>query len=101
MSCRPGWICWCSTVRSIKGTKRAVKFLQQAANVTADGVIGRLDPARAWRRAPVASLCRDFCARRGVAYAKLSIFRFYGYGWFRRLFDAHHEATLLLDRGEP
>jgi lysozyme family protein len=68
-----------------QGVGTAVKLLQRAVGVPADGVIGPAtmkavaeDPRRAWTR---------FMAKRARRYAENPQFGVYGDGWLNRLFD--------------
>jgi len=78
-----------------QGPLRARTLLQEAAGVTADGVIG---PAtlHAVRAADAADLLRELMARRALHYAALPHLAVFGRGWFRRLFDIYARALALI-----
>lgn len=75
-----------------QGPAVAIKTLQQALGVVADGIIGpaTMDAARSSDRRAV---LRTFLAYRAVRYAGLSTFPRFGVGWMQRLF-AVQEASL-------
>lgn len=80
-----------------QGVSRATRFLQQAARVRVDGVIGPVTLRSIHAREPGA-LLDEFCARRMNHYGRLSrLFRTFGLGWSRRLIDIHHKAIRQLD----
>ncbi len=80
-----------------QGVARAIRLLQQAAKVKADGVIGPITLA-AIRNAPSRDLINEFMARRMNAYGRLQqLFRTFGLGWSRRLIAIHAESLSLLD----
>jgi len=66
------------------GIENAVRWLQRAAGVADDGVIGPVTLA-AVERAQVADLVLLFNAERLEFYAKLGTFDNYGRGWTRRV----------------
>ena len=82
-----------------QGPGRAARLLQRAAGVGVDGAIGPITLG-AVRAAAPAELLRDFMARRALHYSSLSQIAVYGFGWFRRLFDCHGAAVLVLAEGE-
>lgn len=78
-----------------QGVGRAVRFLQQAANVTADGKIGPQTLA-AVKLAPAEALLAEFMARRMLSYGLLQkLFKTFGLGWSRRLMATHIAAHAL------
>jgi len=84
-----------------QGVGRAVRLLQQAAHVRADGVIGPITLA-AVSKTPGEKLLTEFMARRMNAYGRLQrLFRTFGLGWSRRLMATHREALSLLDSSKP
>ena len=72
----------------------AVKLLQQALAVTADGVVGPQTIAAAARRES-AQVLQSFLARRAVRYAGLSAFETYGLIWMGRLFRLFSRCLTL------
>lgn len=66
------------------GVSRAVRLLQEALGVTADGRIGPATLGAA-RAADTKSLVTEIAARRMVLYGNLAHFRTFGLGWSRRL----------------
>lgn len=66
------------------GVGNAVRWLQRAAGVADDGVIGPMSLA-AVRRCDAADLVLKFNAERLEFYAKLSTFDAFGRGWTRRM----------------
>lgn len=66
------------------GTGNAVRWLQRAAGVADDGVIGPQTVA-AVKRADPADLVSAFNAERLEFYAKLTTFDAFGRGWVRRV----------------
>lgn len=74
------------------GIGRSAKWLQQAAGVKADGIIGAQTIA-AIKAAPRVSLLNEFNARRAWHYMLLdSLDDTFGLGWARRLMDTHTAA---------
>ena len=74
-----------------QGVAPAIRMLQQAVGVEADGVIGPRTLA-AVGRFPQSEVCSLFLALRGVRYAGTHGFKHYGLGWFKRLFLALWDA---------
>lgn len=66
------------------GRGNAYRFLQRAANVADDGVIGPVTLA-AVRRLPLSLLVARFLAERLRFYTNLSMFETFGRGWTRRV----------------
>jgi lysozyme family protein len=84
-----------------QGTGRAARFLQQAANVAADGKIGPVTLA-AVSRLPAEALLAEFMARRMLGYGQLrTLFKTFGLGWSRRLMATHIAAHAFLRATPP
>ena len=78
-----------------QGIGRASRFLQQAAQVTADGKIGPKTLA-AVAASPPEALLVEFMARRMNSYGLLQkLFKVFGLGWSRRLMATHTMALAL------
>ena len=78
-----------------QGIGRATRFLQQAAQVTADGKIGPKTLAAIAAAKPDALLA-EFMARRMNSYGLLrKLFEVFGLGWSRRLMATHAIALSL------
>ena len=77
-----------------QGPGRAVRLLQEAAGVTADGKIGPKTLA-AIREASPLTLIREYALRRALAYVATGRMAIFGKGWFRRLFGAVVEAVRM------
>ena len=73
------------------GVARAARFLQRAAKVDQDGVIGP-GTLKAVQEASAASLIRDFCAQRELHYKSLQTFPTFGKGWMARLDRVEDES---------
>lgn len=80
-----------------QGPARARKWLQEAAGVTADGVIGAATLA-AVRKAQQFTLIREFATMRALGYVATGNMKPFGKGWMRRLMAAVQEATRLAGR---
>jgi lysozyme family protein len=81
-----------------QGVGRATRFLQQAAQVTADGKIGPKTLA-AVEAAKPDTLLIEFMARRMNSYGLLQkLFKVFGLGWSRRLMATHSIALALQAR---
>ena len=80
-----------------QGPARAVKFLQKAVGVRADGIIGAKTMAAIQSR-PTADILTEFMARRAVHYSSLVIVMTFGLGWFRRMFDCHRASLAMIAR---
>lgn len=81
-----------------QGARRAAEFLQQAAGVRVDGVLGprTMEAAqRVWTADPAKTL-RELAARRMAHYATRPHWHRFGLGWTRRLFDALQTASALV-----
>lgn len=70
------------------GPHRATLFLQQAANVADDGIIGP-QTLGAVNAAETENLVEEYAARRMHFYGRLSTFSVFGLGWSRRLMSAY------------
>ncbi|WP_309629611.1 glycosyl hydrolase 108 family protein [Brevundimonas sp.] len=75
------------------GTKRAIRYLQRAAGVTEDGVIGRKTEAAVAAMRPDRLVDR-LSEIREEFYRSLSTFDTFGKGWLRRLAEVEHLATV-------
>lgn len=73
------------------GPDRAVRTLQAALGVAADGEVGPVTLA-ALRAADLARLTKDFCDRRLAFLNGLSTFAVFGRGWTRRVGDIRAAA---------
>lgn len=67
-----------------QGKKAAVRMLQEALKITADGVIGKQTIKAAVAASD--SVCADYLAIRAVRYAGTYQFQRFGRGWMKRLF---------------
>lgn len=74
-----------------QGPGRAIRFLQEAVGVRADGVIGPVTLKAARDSEPGAAEC-EYAARRMVHYGSLSTFSRFGLGWSRRMMDTLRAA---------
>jgi len=79
------------------GPSQAVKFLQRALNVNADGVIGSLTIAAAEQRDP-AELIEQFCEERLHFMQSLSTWATFGKGWQRRVDEVKDLASRMVSR---
>lgn len=80
-----------------QGVGRATRFLQTAARVGTDGVIGPLT-VKAVNSARQEALLCEFMALRMRSYGMLrSLFRTFGLGWSRRLMATYVEAIALMN----
>lgn len=77
-----------------QGPKRAIRFMQTALGVEADGIIGPRT-LNAASMVDVAGFAAKLGAERALHYASLSTFDTFGKGWMRRLFD----TTIKVFRG--
>lgn len=78
------------------GTGRAIRWLQQVAQVSQDGVIGprtlgAIDHAAA-RPGGITDLCAEFLAQRLLFMTSLPTWQTFGLGWARRLCRLPYEA---------
>lgn len=75
------------------GRDRAIRWLQDAAGCTADGVLGSGTLATINAK-PGAALCAEFLSRRLLWMTDLPTWRTFGLGWARRLcFLPYHSLT--------
>jgi lysozyme family protein len=75
------------------GIGQAIRFLQRAAGVVDDGVVGVMTVA-AIRSKNAAAICAKFNAERLEFYTRLSTWSVYGAGWARRVANnLRYEAT--------
>jgi len=80
-----------------QGLGRAKRFLQQAAEVAADGKLGPVTLA-AVAKAEAEPLLIEFMARRMESYGGLArLFPTFGLGWSRRLMAAHAAALEMVE----
>lgn len=79
-----------------QGVSRAIKFLQKAAGVTTDGVIGPVTLG-AVAKSGAEKILNEFMARRMRHYGSLKrLFQTFGLGWARRLMATHAHALSFL-----
>ena len=78
------------------GAGRAISFLQRAARVFEDGVLGP-ETLRAVGGMAPRDLLLEYLVRRALHYAQLPdlVLRF-GLGWYRRLLSLHQACLVLL-----
>jgi lysozyme family protein len=76
------------------GTSQAVKILQRALNVNADGIIGVQTIAAAQQR-EVSELIEQFCEERLHFLQSLSTWSTFGTGWQRRVEEVKQSALQL------
>lgn len=80
-----------------QGVGRAARFLQLAANVNIDGIIGPVT-INAVNAAEQDALLGEFMAQRMRSYGLLrKLFRTFGLGWSRRLMATHATALQIMD----
>ncbi len=83
-----------------QGVGTAVRCLQRAVGVKADGLLGpaTMEAAeRTWKRAPDL-LLRDVCFERLMHYTSLELWKKYRRNWGKRLADVLVHATKMLAR---
>ena len=73
------------------GVSRAARFLQRAAKVDQDGIIGP-GTLKAVQETSPAALIRDFCSQRELHYKSLQTFPTFGKGWMARLDRVEDES---------
>ncbi|QIB35107.1 glycoside hydrolase family 108 protein [Ancylobacter pratisalsi] len=81
------------------GVGQAVKWLQRALGVAADGQIGEVTLA-ALNGRPVVPLIEGVCDRRLAMLKWLTTFRTFGAGWLRRVGEVR-EVAIRMARGGP
>lgn len=74
-----------------QGPSAAVKCLQRALKVEADGVLGAVTMG-AVQKASIRQLIPELIAQRAVLYATNPNVKTFGLGWFRRLSQCHSAA---------
>jgi lysozyme family protein len=81
------------------GTSRAVRWLQQAAGVAQDGVIGPKTLEAIGKIADesdgIAALCTELLAQRLAFMTSLATWKTFGLGWARRLCRLPYEAFAI------
>jgi lysozyme family protein len=77
------------------GVKRAIVWLQIAAGVEADGVIGAATIAAATSPETIVQVCSEFLAQRMFFMATLGTWRTFGLGWSRRLASLPFKAVSM------
>ncbi len=77
------------------GRERAVRLLQQALDVTVDGVLGPKTISAA-ALAALPWMVTDYLARRAFVYGSLVTFQTFGLGWMRRTLQIHEAALALV-----
>ena len=82
------------------GVSRAVRFLQAAVGATVDGVIGANTIARATRALDQSKAVTSFCITRALFYTDIGTFQRYKNGWFRRVFETHATALIIVGETE-
>jgi lysozyme family protein len=70
-----------------QGVGTAIRMLQRALRVTADGIVGPETLLAAQRTKPTNGVITEFLAQRAIAYAKGQ--PAFHHTWYRRLFDLH------------
>jgi lysozyme family protein len=78
------------------GVGRATEWLQVAARVAVDGVIGDVTVGAANQN--VVATCAEFMARRMLFMASLSTWKNFGLGWARRLCMLPYQAATMAGR---
>lgn len=77
------------------GPRRAIKILQAALSVQADGIIGKKTMA-AISAYDTKALIREFSGGRRAFYKSLPIYATFGSGWLRRVDEVESEALKLV-----
>lgn len=75
-----------------QGGPAAIRLLQKALNVRADGIIGP-ETFTALQTASLRGVACDFVARRAYQYSLHPQVARFGLGWYRRLSECHQLAT--------
>lgn len=78
------------------GVSRAGRFLQTAVGAAVDGQIGPKTVAKANAVLDKSKAVSEFCVNRGLFYTEIGTFQRYKLGWFRRLFETHSTAFMIL-----
>jgi lysozyme family protein len=73
------------------GQAQACRWLQQALQIKADGIMGTITIRASWEAKPEALL--EVLASRALDYARDSEFIHFGRGWMKRLFRLQTEFT--------
>lgn len=81
------------------GWPRALKALQRALGVEADGVLGPKTLTAIGRISSPGAVVRAICAERRAFFRSLRLFPVYGKGWMRRV-DSVETVALRMARGE-
>lgn len=71
------------------GTGFAMRALQMALNIPADGIVGKRTIEASWAAAP--QQLEDVLVFRAIHYTAQKAFPRFGRGWIRRLFHLHTE----------
>lgn len=74
-----------------QGPQTAVKLLQQALEIPADGIVGAITIGMTFKASPTL-LIAEFIARRAYQYALIPTIHRFGLGWYRRLAACHQLA---------
>jgi lysozyme family protein len=82
------------------GPGRASRFLQQAAGVAQDGIIGPATLAAVAKK-PLAEIIAEFQARRTLFMLTLPTVSTFGLGWSRRLFHVTLAALAFEAKAQP
>jgi len=77
------------------GVGRAVKLLQEAVGVDADGIIGQ-GTIQAISKANTRSLLENFSAEKTAFYKSLNTFATFGKGWLNRVASVQSEAENMI-----
>ncbi len=82
------------------GVAGAVRILQRALGVNADGALGPVTLGQVIKRDAV-DLIKEFCVRRFLFWAGIGTFKTYGLGWFRRGVDTLVTALSMIPPSAP
>ena len=77
------------------GPSRAIKTIQRALKITADGVIGPVT-IKAIKGANAEDFITDFTHAKEVFYRSLSTFNIFGKGWLNRVADSKKSAEEMI-----